>query len=230
MKTVLVLRALTMALMRRGWPTGVTFHSDRGPQYCSRAFRRKLNVYQLTQSMSRTGNCRDNAPSESFFSTLKNELNGNRAFASRSEAQAMIFVNISRYSTTECGCTRASDTSRRQNTRTIWSKRRSERKLLRAVKKRPARMAVVAVSPARRYLNTPAKTDHRCKKACLLNRGKLNTIQDILTKLRLCFKALTRNPSPKGWGRSPLRRVLFKDMVPIHHVAGFTRRPLERRE
>jgi len=91
MKTVLVLRALTMALMRRGWPPGVTFHSDRGTQYCSRAFRRKLNVYHLRQSMSRKGNCWDNAPSESFFNTLKNELNGNRAFASRSEVQAMIF-------------------------------------------------------------------------------------------------------------------------------------------
>jgi transposase InsO family protein len=94
MKTVLVLRALTMALMRRGWPTGATFHSDRGSQYCSRPFRRKLKVYDLRQSMSRQGNCWDNAPSESFFSTLKSELNGSRAFGSRSEAQAMIFEYI----------------------------------------------------------------------------------------------------------------------------------------
>lgn len=94
MKAHLVVQALTAALMRRGWPRGVIFHSDRGSQYCSYAFRRKLEAQGLKQSMSRKGNCWDNAPSESFFNTLKTELCGSRAFESRAEAQEKIFEYI----------------------------------------------------------------------------------------------------------------------------------------
>ena len=90
----LVTTALMMAIMRRGRPRGVIFHSDRGSQYASEELRRKLQEYGLRQSMSRKGNCWDNAPAESFFSTLKTELCGDRAFATREEAKAALFEYI----------------------------------------------------------------------------------------------------------------------------------------
>lgn len=94
MKAKLVVQALLMALMRRRWPRGVIFHSDRGCQYCSRAVRKRIETHGLVQSMSRKGDCWDNAPSESFFNTLKSELCGERAFRTRAEAQAAIFGYI----------------------------------------------------------------------------------------------------------------------------------------
>ena len=94
MKTDLVLEALRMAYLARKPPEGVVFHSDRGSQYCSHAFRTRLRDYQMKQSMSRKGNCWDNAPAESFFKTLKCELNGHRAFRSREEAHRAIFEYI----------------------------------------------------------------------------------------------------------------------------------------
>ncbi len=94
MKAALVVQALIMALMRRGWPREVTFHSDRGSQYASDAVRGRLAQCGLKQSMSRKGDCWDNAPTESFFSTLKTELCGHRAFATRAKAQAAIFEYI----------------------------------------------------------------------------------------------------------------------------------------
>ena len=74
--TDVLLRAFWMACMRRGNPKGVIFHSDRGVQYASKSFRRVLGEKKLLQSMSRRGNCWDNACAESFFKTLKNELIG----------------------------------------------------------------------------------------------------------------------------------------------------------
>lgn len=94
MKAVLVAKALLMALMRRGWPREVIFHSDRGSQYASEVVRGRLDRYGLQQSMSRKGDRWDNAPTESFFSTLKAELCGHRAFTTRAQAQAAIFVHI----------------------------------------------------------------------------------------------------------------------------------------
>jgi len=94
MQAALVVKALMMAIMRRGGPAGVIFHSDRGSQYASEELRGVLQRHGLEQSMSRKGNCWDNAPSESFFATLKTELCGDRAFATRSEAQAEIFEYI----------------------------------------------------------------------------------------------------------------------------------------
>ena len=70
----LVCDALTMALWRRKFPKGVIVHSDRGSQYASHAFRDLLEKYSLTQSMSRKGDCWDNACAESFFHSLKVEL------------------------------------------------------------------------------------------------------------------------------------------------------------
>ncbi|WP_235588960.1 IS3 family transposase [Halomonas chromatireducens] len=71
--TELVKKALTMAYESRGEPSGLLFHSDQGCQYTSLAFRQILWRYQMTQSLSRRGNCWDNAPTERFFRSLKSE-------------------------------------------------------------------------------------------------------------------------------------------------------------
>lgn len=69
----LVIAALDMAWQQRGKPQGVMFHSDQGSQYSSLAFRRQLWRYRMQQSMSRRGNCWDNAPTERLFRSLKTE-------------------------------------------------------------------------------------------------------------------------------------------------------------
>ncbi|UIP30016.1 IS3 family transposase [Photobacterium sp. TLY01] len=69
----LAAKALTMAYEQRGRPQGVLFHSDQGCQYTSRLFRQHLWRYRMTQSMSRRGNCWDNAPMERLFRSLKSE-------------------------------------------------------------------------------------------------------------------------------------------------------------
>ncbi len=69
----LAINALEMAYQQRGCPSGVLFHSDQGSQYGSRAFRQRLWRYRMTQSMSRHGNCWDNAPMERLFRSLKSE-------------------------------------------------------------------------------------------------------------------------------------------------------------
>lgn len=74
----------------------LTFHSDQGVQYCSRAVRDKLKLLDITQSMSRKGNCYDNAFVESFFHTLKNELE-KTCFKDLAEAKKMIFEYINWY-------------------------------------------------------------------------------------------------------------------------------------
>jgi len=80
----LVVSALDMAHELRGKPQGVMFHSDQGSQYGSRLFRQRLWRYRMEQSMSRRGNCWDNAPMERLFRSLKSEWipsTGYRGFA-----------------------------------------------------------------------------------------------------------------------------------------------------
>jgi putative transposase len=67
------MQALARALVKRGYPAGVIHHSDRGVQYASGEYRRQLQKHGLTASMSRKGNCYDNAAMEAFWSTLKRE-------------------------------------------------------------------------------------------------------------------------------------------------------------
>jgi len=69
----LVTLALQQAWEQRGQPKGVVFHSDPGCQYASRTFRQRLWRYRMKQSMSRRGNCWDNAPMERLFRSLKTE-------------------------------------------------------------------------------------------------------------------------------------------------------------
>ncbi len=75
------------------------FHSDRGGQYASEMYRKKLDLLGIAQSMSRSGNCYDNAYAESFFHTLKVELIHRRKFETRAEAQAEIEEYIDWYNT-----------------------------------------------------------------------------------------------------------------------------------
>jgi transposase InsO family protein len=92
--TTLVLTALAMALLQRKPPVNLLFHSDRGVQYASGDYRRALAQAGLVASMSRKGNCYDNATMESFWSTLKLELVYRRDFATRSQARTQIFDYI----------------------------------------------------------------------------------------------------------------------------------------
>jgi transposase InsO family protein len=89
--TALVLRALHMAAQRRRPPKGLMHHSDRGSTYASADYRAALAHYGMICSMSRKGNCWDNAPMESWFHTLKVELVHDRHFATRRDAEAAIF-------------------------------------------------------------------------------------------------------------------------------------------
>lgn len=90
----LIERALRMALLGRQLSPGLLFHSDRGSQYTSDAYRAVLAGAQITVSMSRTGNCYDNAVTESFFGTLKGECVERTCFQTRSEARQAIFEYV----------------------------------------------------------------------------------------------------------------------------------------
>lgn len=87
-------RALEMALTQRRPPAGLIVHSDRGVQFASAAFRAKLQAHGLVASMSRKGNCYDNAFIESFWSSLKYETVYHRRYATRAEARTAIFDYI----------------------------------------------------------------------------------------------------------------------------------------
>lgn len=90
----LVCDALTMALWRRHRPREVIVHSDRGSQYCSTAYRTIIDQHGLRQSMSRKGNCWDNACVESFFHSLKVEAIHDEPLMDRAEMKQAIFEYI----------------------------------------------------------------------------------------------------------------------------------------
>lgn len=87
----LVLDALHMAVQRRRPKPGLIIHSDQGQQYVGSAYRAALKEFDIVQSMSRKGNCLDNAVAESFFSNLKNELVHHVVFEDRDQARLAIF-------------------------------------------------------------------------------------------------------------------------------------------
>jgi putative transposase len=93
----LVENALTMALARRRPKAGLLHHSDRGSQYTSRAYQRLLEQSGIVGSMSRKGNCWDNAAMESFFGTLKEECVANTLYASHEEARLALFTYLEIY-------------------------------------------------------------------------------------------------------------------------------------
>jgi transposase InsO family protein len=90
----IVLDALKMALQDRHPPQGLLHHSDRGSQYASHEYQELLAVHGIQSSMSRKGNCWDNAVAESFFATLKVELVYRRRWRTRTHARNEIFEYI----------------------------------------------------------------------------------------------------------------------------------------
>ncbi len=94
METQLVNDALSMALDRRDPGEGLLHHSDRGVQYASDSYTHRLSQRGIKMSMSRKGNCWDNAVMESFWATLKTELVNHERFATRNQARAAIFEYI----------------------------------------------------------------------------------------------------------------------------------------
>ena len=87
-------QALRMALTSRQPHAGLLHHSDRGSQYAAGPYQQMLTTHNITASMSRKGNCWDNACVESFFGTLKRELVYHRHYATRDEAKQDIFEYI----------------------------------------------------------------------------------------------------------------------------------------
>jgi len=94
MTATLVNNALTMAIWSRKPGKGLIWHSDRGSQYCAKSHRAILKDHKIIQSMSRKGDCWDNATSESFFSTLKREMPQIDDFVDQKQAAATIFEYI----------------------------------------------------------------------------------------------------------------------------------------
>jgi putative transposase len=86
--------ALVMALQHRRSEPGLIHHSDRGVQYAAEPYRRVLGRYGIKQSMSRRGNCLDNAPMESFFASLKKEHVHQARFRTRAKARAAVFEYV----------------------------------------------------------------------------------------------------------------------------------------
>ncbi len=94
MTVELIDKAFLMGQTRRGRAVNPLVHSDRGSQYASKAFREKLSAWECRQSMSRKGNCWDNAVAESFFSVLKEEMVHHEKFQTRQEAIDKLFDYI----------------------------------------------------------------------------------------------------------------------------------------
>ena len=97
MTAQLVTDALMMAIWRRGKPDAVLHHSDQGSQYTSEQFQRLMTDHGVTCSMSRSGNCWDNAAMESFFSSLKTERIARKTYRTMDQARADVFNYIERF-------------------------------------------------------------------------------------------------------------------------------------
>ncbi len=97
LRTELPLAALAMAVQRQRPTPGLLHHSDRGSQYASAEYRKALKDHGIVQSMSRKGNCWDNAPMESFFGTAKSELVHHQRYPTREAAKRDLFAYIEGY-------------------------------------------------------------------------------------------------------------------------------------
>ncbi len=93
----LTCQALSMAFESRGRPQGVMFHSDQGCHYSSKVFRQRLWRYRIKQSMSRRGNCWDNAPTERFFRSLKTEWIPKNGYQNFNEAKSDVMRYLTDY-------------------------------------------------------------------------------------------------------------------------------------
>lgn len=92
--SMLTIDALRQAITTRQPQPGMIVHSDRGGEYAAASYQQLLTTHQMRQSMSRTANCWDNAPMESFFATLKKELVYRQVYRTRKEAELNIFYYI----------------------------------------------------------------------------------------------------------------------------------------
>lgn len=97
MQARMVSDALLMALWRRGKPAALMHHSDQGSQYTSDEFQQLLKSHNITCSLSRRGECWDNAAMESFFSTLKTERCARKIYRTREQARTDVFNYIERF-------------------------------------------------------------------------------------------------------------------------------------
>lgn len=97
MSAELVNQALISAVWARNPPKGLLWHTDRGSQYASNSHRKLLNEHGIIQSMSRKGNCWDNAVAESFFHTLKTGLINHKQYQTREAAEQDIFEYIEEF-------------------------------------------------------------------------------------------------------------------------------------
>ena len=95
--TELCLKALEMAIKARNPQHGLVHHSDRGSQYASHDYQEALKAQGMVCSMSRRGDCWDNAVAESFWGTLKTELSDEMNFSTRDQARGVIFEYIESY-------------------------------------------------------------------------------------------------------------------------------------
>ena len=90
----LVIDALNEACLRRNSKNGLILHSDRGSQYCSEEYQKELSKRNFICSMSRKGNCWDNAPMESFWGKLKTEWLNDKTYQTRAQAKQAVFEYI----------------------------------------------------------------------------------------------------------------------------------------
>ena len=97
MRAELTIAALTMAIQRQRPGAGLIHHSDRGSPYAAGDYRDILQAAAIIPSMSRKGNCWDNAPMESFFGTLKTELVHHREYPDRDTARRDLFAYVEGY-------------------------------------------------------------------------------------------------------------------------------------
>jgi putative transposase len=97
----LVLKALMMALWKRKPAPGLIIHSDQGSQYTGHEWQKFIKDHGLVCSMSRRGNCHDNAVAESFFQLLKRERIRQKIYANRDEARAAVFDYIELFYNTQ---------------------------------------------------------------------------------------------------------------------------------
>ena len=134
MPTALVARALSRALTRQRPGPGLLHHSDRGSQYASDAYRLLLHQNGVQASMSRAGNCHDNATMESFWATLKAELSDGRLFDTRAQAHSALFDYFEVFYNRQRlhGALGASKLP--WNTNTTWAKQPSTRHSTRSAK------------------------------------------------------------------------------------------------
>jgi putative transposase len=125
MQASLVEQALEMAVQRHRPPAGLIAHSDRGSQYASHSYSALLCKHQMRASMSRRGNCYDNAPMESFWASLKKEQVHQQQYPTRAQARSDIFSYIETFYNTTRLHSSLSNKSPAQFEREYWQRQQS---------------------------------------------------------------------------------------------------------